>query len=281
MLRRSHLKASKSGLIQPDYSTIRKPLQPGVSITAIFKNEANYLREWVEYHLIVGVSHFYLYDNGSDDYPHQILKPYITAGNVSVIPWANFEMAHNIQRFAYRHAAVNFGAQYQWMAFIDLDEFIVPNHDIDLTEFLSKHSQYAVVKMPMIDFGHNGHSQKPDGLVTENYIKGFYFGKGSRVKSIIQPRLVDTIGTHQSHTRNPVLAIKEMPQEEWPLRINHYYCKSIAEYNEKRSKGWAQGTINDLKQKDRIFETINQNCVKQSAIEPFLPELRKRVFDDT
>jgi len=271
--------------VQPDYSNIRKPIQPGVSITAIFKNEANYLQEWVEYHLLIGVSHFYLYDNGSEDNSHQILKPYVTAGKVTVIPWANFEMVRNIQHFAYRHAAVNFGSQYQWMAFIDLDEFLVPSRDINLTEFLSKHSQYAVIQMPMVDFGHNGHSEYPGGLVTENYAKGCYLGDDSRVKSILQPRLVDKIETHRPHTRNPVLAIEKSPQEEWPLRLNHYFCKSVAEFNKKKARGEVQKikkkNNNRINQKDHLYEKINQNNVKQSAIEPYLPELRKRILDDS
>ena len=34
-----------------------------LSICAIFKNEANYLKEWIEYHRMVGVEHFYLYNS--------------------------------------------------------------------------------------------------------------------------------------------------------------------------------------------------------------------------
>lgn len=48
-----------------------------VSICAIFKNEAKYLKEWIDYHLIVGVDHFYLYNNYSDDNYEKVLKPYI------------------------------------------------------------------------------------------------------------------------------------------------------------------------------------------------------------
>ena len=33
-----------------------------LSICAIFKNEAKFLKEWIEYHRLVGVDHFYLYD---------------------------------------------------------------------------------------------------------------------------------------------------------------------------------------------------------------------------
>ena len=38
-----------------------------VSACAIFQNEAPYLKEWIEYHRLIGVEHFYLYNNGSTD----------------------------------------------------------------------------------------------------------------------------------------------------------------------------------------------------------------------
>ena len=57
------------------------------SICAIFKNEAPYLKEWIEYHLIFGVDHFYLYNVGSHDSFQSILKPYINKGLVTYIDW--------------------------------------------------------------------------------------------------------------------------------------------------------------------------------------------------
>lgn len=38
-----------------------------LAVCAIFKDEAAYLREWLDFHLLMGVEHFYLYDNGSSD----------------------------------------------------------------------------------------------------------------------------------------------------------------------------------------------------------------------
>ena len=36
-----------------------------VAVCAIFKNEAPYLKEWIEFNHLVGVEHFYLYNNNS------------------------------------------------------------------------------------------------------------------------------------------------------------------------------------------------------------------------
>ena len=44
---------------------------------AIFRDEAPYLAEWIAFHRLVGVEHFFLYDNGSTDDPRAVLDPLI------------------------------------------------------------------------------------------------------------------------------------------------------------------------------------------------------------
>ena len=45
-----------------------------LTISAIMKNEGPYLKEWLEFHHMVGVEHFFLYDNNSDDKTREILE---------------------------------------------------------------------------------------------------------------------------------------------------------------------------------------------------------------
>ena len=56
-----------------------------MSIACIIKNEGPYLREWLEYHKLIGVEHFYVYDNESSDNTKEVLQPYIDAGDVTYI----------------------------------------------------------------------------------------------------------------------------------------------------------------------------------------------------
>ena len=51
-----------------------------LSVCAIFKSEISHLKEWIEYHQLVGVDHFYLYNNGKDSLVREILKPFIKKG---------------------------------------------------------------------------------------------------------------------------------------------------------------------------------------------------------
>src|SRR4051794_11337491 len=53
------------------------PYQYDFTVCAIFQNEAKYLKEWIEYHRLVGAQHFYLYNNRSTDHYMDILQPYI------------------------------------------------------------------------------------------------------------------------------------------------------------------------------------------------------------
>ena len=58
-----------------------------LSICASFRNEAPYLREWIEFHRMMGVDRFYLYDNRSEDGWKAVLQPFIDMGIVEVTYW--------------------------------------------------------------------------------------------------------------------------------------------------------------------------------------------------
>lgn len=65
----------------------KRNLKYRISLCLIFKNEAPFLKEWLDYHLTVGIDHFYLYNNNSDDNFKDILQPYIEKGLVTLVDW--------------------------------------------------------------------------------------------------------------------------------------------------------------------------------------------------
>src|SRR5687768_12283024 len=98
-----------------------------LSICAIFQNEGPYLKEWIEYHKLLGVEHFYLYNNFSEDNFKEILEPYIKKGEVELTEW-NFTSSNQVewtkvQCDAYNHAIKKAKNKSKWLALIDLDEF--------------------------------------------------------------------------------------------------------------------------------------------------------------
>src|SRR5471030_1647252 len=128
-----------------------------VAICCIIKDE-EYLTEWVDYHLTVGVSQFYIYDNQSTIPVSETLKHYIESGLV-VVELIEGKIK---QMIAYGLCLKKYGRFCKWIAFIDADEFIVPKTFTgSLPEFLVPYERYGGLGINWLVFGSNGHIEKP------------------------------------------------------------------------------------------------------------------------
>jgi hypothetical protein len=127
-----------------------------LSVCAIFKEEGRYLKEWIEYHRLVGVDHFYLYSNNSKDHFRRVLTPYIKEGVVTLIHWPDclgeigekemFQWALSTQASAYENAIWARGIkETKWLVFVDVNEFLVPSKQNNLAELLKKYEDYPAV----------------------------------------------------------------------------------------------------------------------------------------
>ncbi|MBF0122417.1 MAG: glycosyltransferase family 92 protein, partial [Candidatus Omnitrophica bacterium] len=221
-----------------------------LSVCAIIKDEAQYIKEWIEFHRIVGVEKFFIYDNGSSDDLKDVLAPYIREKIVSYQYWPE----HPGQISAYVDCIKNFKDQSRWVAFIDADEFLFCSQSGDLRVMLREYEKCPGVCVNWVCFGSSGHRHKPEGLVVENFIRRAQLGwKTNRhVKSIVQLSevLSPALNPHSFVYRNGRLAVTETGREIVPdfenlnggmsqevsigkFRINHYMCKSFEEAQRK------------------------------------------------
>ena len=138
-----------------------------VSLCLIFKNEARYLREWIEYHRMIGVEHFYLYNNFSDDNYREVLCPYVERGIVTLIEWP-YKYA---QVAAYEDCYRRYGSGTHWLGYIDADEFINLLQDNDIKFFLSRYNAFPSILLHWRMFGTSGVMKEGGSyLVTERYV---------------------------------------------------------------------------------------------------------------
>jgi hypothetical protein len=158
-----------------------------VSICCIVRDE-EYLTEWIEYHALIGVTKFYIYDNESKTPVNEILASFIDSGLVEVILFPGEVM----QLPAYHHCLKHYGPLCKWIAFIDADEFIVPKTLTgNLPDFLAKYENYAGLAVNWLEFGSNGHIEKHDHIIqsyTRRSLKSY--PRNEHVKSIVQPGFV-------------------------------------------------------------------------------------------
>jgi hypothetical protein len=222
-----------------------------LAVCAIYRDEGPYLREWVEFHRLVGVERFFLYDNLSTDDHAEILRPYVEEGLVELNPWP----IHPAQIQAYEDCLLRHRGDTRWIAFIDLDEFLFSPLGRPLPDVLAGYEQYSGVGVNWAVFGTSGHRTRPEGLVLENFTRRTDRNINKTIKSIVDPSdvrafcvphffmlrsgpTVDENG--RPITRLPFSATDEVSFER--LRVNHYATKSEEEFRSKLSRGHADAT---------------------------------------
>lgn len=237
-----------------------------LSVCAIAKNEGPYFKEWLEWHLGKGVEKFYIYDNESTDGTRELLEPYIRSGIVDYKYWPG----HRQQLAAYDDCLENNRLSSRWMAFIDLDEFIVPVRDASIPEFLKGFESFAAVEINWLVYGSGGRKEKTPGTMMERFRfhskPEHYLNR--HVKSIVNPRRVFTmIGCHEvarisgdtadSHGQPVRRHFREREPQQDIIRINHYAVRSYEEFIEKQARGRASGTQPTVKPEYFIQYDLN------------------------
>lgn len=239
------------------YSILFRILKPAelknvkykVSVCAIFKDEADYLMEWIEFHKIIGVDHFYLYNNNSTDHYLDILTPYIEENIVTLIDWP---IPHS-QRLAYQDCMDKFSAETQWIGFIDLDEYVVPNKHDTIYDFLKDFNNRPAVVIYWKCFGTSGLlNRDPNGIIVEDFVLGrkkyidigkFFFNTKYTYPSSDTDRIHFIWGISKGVKLPPVNVFDKVctyefnpvKTDDMPIQINHYLIKSYDEYIKKKS----------------------------------------------
>ena len=236
-----------------------------LAICAVFKDEVAYLREWVEFHQLMGVERFYLYNNNSSDRYLDALQTHIESGAVVLHEWPH----HPAQLQVYEHCLQTHGSEADWIAFIDVDEFLFSPKARLLPDVLADYADYPAVGVNWVMFGSGGHKEKPKGGVLENFLRrgdlnggvkythlrlpdGSYRSENSHIKSIVQPsKVAGCPNPHFMLYKNDARAVDENGRPiDGPfteqvsvqhLRINHYWSKSEEECRYKFDKGFADG----------------------------------------
>lgn len=265
-----------------------------VTLCAIFKNEGAYLKEWIEFHKIIGVEHFYLYNNNSNDDYKIVLKDYIDNGDITLIDWPGDQQ----QREVYQDCIKRFSKESNWIGFIDIDEFLIPVKHDNIYDFLSRFKHRGSVLIYWKMFGSSGLiDRNRNRLVTEdfyicwpkycNYGKCFYntafdFTFGSK-KVFDLPHVFWTkyLGIEIPPVNifgNICLGdiIHKVNKQRFPIQINHYVTKSYIEYQDKKARGDVIFKLNPHDEK--YFYYHDEKCVSTDySAYKYLIELKRNI----
>lgn len=248
-----------------------------IGICSIFKNEAPFLKEFIVYHKMIGVDHFYLYNNNSTDNFQEVLFPFIEQGLVTLTEWP----IKPGQIPAYKHWYENYRQECDWCSFLDLDEYICPSFMYDLPSWLEGYSKYPVIKIDWLMFGSNGMEKHDNSrLVIEQYTS--CWNKKSNVGKLLYNCHYDIYEfnrgmMHNLHVKYGFLVIPTfntshnilyrsyelVGKHQDTIQINHYYCKAYDILTEKINRGSA--AYAKSWKKSSVFWLKEMNCTSTDS----------------
>ena len=248
--------------------------------------------EWVTFHHLVGVTDFIIYLHRCDDESAALVAKLCTL--FSIQSFTVDVEGYGVQLGCFGHALNNFRSRFDWMAFIDGDEFLFPTREKTLIAALERFHGLPIAALAVYwrCFGSSGHLIEPKGLVTEHYrlCSRADFSGNKHVKSIVKPASGAEPGPNAHYFRTEQDTIDEnlnvihsandpSHTPSWEhLCINHYATQSRQFYDEvKRVSGAADAGPNVIRpeawwneydrneERDRSLEHLNLPIVKTIA----------------
>jgi hypothetical protein len=234
--------------------------------------DAANLAEWLEFHLLVGFEHFFLYNNRSEDNFADVLAPYIADGTVTLTDWPEFPG----QISAYDDCNRAHGNDWRWIAFIDLDEYLFSPRLRPVPEMLSRYEHLPGVGVLWAMFSTSGHQTRPAGLTIESYVRRHAGVRHLRqFKSVVDPGAVTRcFGPHSFAYSDRISWPEAVPRfVGWDeLRVNHYFTRSQQELEAKLNRRLAHtGAMRNVRRPDLITRGVT---VHDDAIAAYAPAVR-------
>jgi hypothetical protein len=232
---------------------------PYLALVLICKDEGAYLEEWLDYHFSIGVDHVLLIDNGSDPPLGAVADKWVRRGLVTVI--LDADNRRGAQCRAYIRVMEKYGREFQWMGFIDTDEFLVPKTGQSLPELPRGYEEFGGLGVFWHSFGSNGHlTRQPSVIRAYTRRAGDEFSRAvfrrpkaptnDHVKSIVQPRFTQAVARPDPHIFRhhegrpcvdenglPIATPRRWPRVSCRIQLNHYVVRSREEFQEKLKRG--------------------------------------------
>ena len=227
-----------------------------VAICAVVRDAHDDVLEWLHHHRRLGMHPIYIYDHSSTPPMSGVLGREIENGHVVYRYFVDFEHSSGRpQLWAYDDCLQQHGFKHTWIAFIDVDEFLVFKTGAtvqSLPLLLKRYEDFSALAVHWILFGSSGHISRPSKGVLRSYVRCMprLHTQHLFIKTIAQPRC--TVGTSDSpHSfihncsypavrtdGSPVLGPKTDDEPIYDvLAIHHYALKSQEEFEIKMLRG--------------------------------------------
>lgn len=267
-----------------------------VAICAILKNEADYIEEWLAFHILQGVSHVILHDNNSSDDSCRRATSFAKHVHLQLVPWPDSADGFDLtQRLAYYDGARRLIGVADYVAFVDLDEFVFASDYRPLGQVLADFpTDVAAIAVNQRVFGSSGQQSSTRALVTSRFTLAAAADhpESHWFKTIARPghilgfdtvhSVVLTSGAYVLSDGRPLPARPDHAGfssivSEGALRLHHYMLKSRQEFELKKLK-WS-GQDLSYRYTDEYFNVRDAsiNAVRDERLKPFATRIQEMI----
>jgi len=228
-------------------------------IVTIARDENLYINEWVRHHIDLGFDQIFVYDNYSDPPLQNEIDKLPDEYRRKVIVEMQ-EIMENPQVDAYGKGLNHYMESADWIAFIDVDEFItVPSGDLEETLQRYNRPSVGAVVMGWQFYNANGQEKYEDKPVQERFTQSCKHYDRCCGKSIVRPSYIAYPGVHYPllldgylvEENNIGLVHCRFEATYEHIYIKHYYTKSYEEWIWKLQRGSCDSRC--LKKYDEFF----------------------------
>lgn len=232
-----------------------------VALCVQIKLENNYIREWIEYHKKLGFDRIFIYDNNDaqGEIIDDVIDDYIKSGYVIIDK--SFMNIKFIQIESYNKCINTYKDEYDWICFIDLDEFIYIEDFDTIQEFLSsnkKFEKFDSIALQWVTYKDNGYIEVSSHSVLKNFDNQFNISEDYSMQSLFKTivncnsvKRYDDLFFGDAHKlANPDITICDTDGNYLHflnatiqpninhIYIKHFITKSLSEFiNQKISRG--------------------------------------------
>lgn len=231
------------------------------ALCLLIKNENRYLLEWLDHHNEIGIEHFYIYDNGSTVPVLETIKEYKDGyylEKTTIIKWVG--TFKHMQHQCYEHCLLHFGNESRWIGFVDTDEFMTTDENIN--ELLKDYEDDFCLWVPWEMYNSNGHIEDPHLPQKEAYVQTIQNPFGLYGKVFLQPFRTKKMYVHLA-----------TPKSKFDKIVNNTHIRHLDSLYDLHMQYYGDGSDR------RMFERIKCNHYMTRSFEEWYEKIRRGSCD--
>ena len=273
---------ARFGHFKPKYINVKNKIfntkyKKGICICSIGKNENLYIKEFLDYYLLLGVKKIIIFDNNDINGENfkEIIQKYYTSEEVDIIDVRGIT---SIQIPIYNYCYQNNYDLYDWIGLIDIDEYIYIQNKQNINSYFynKRFRKCELVFLNWVIYNDNNLIKYENRSLNErfkipkkHFIQGKSFVRGG-IKNLLIPTShipginINYFCNSKGYRIYPKNFFNYKIEFKPLAYIKHFYTKTVEEFCKKIIRGHAHyhkdhpNYIQTIKSKINMFFTLNE-----------------------